>query len=125
MSQRLIDVALPRIADASFAVPALVAIHVLFNLLANVAFRLSARGATWTDVVVWQIAGNVAGFTTVVALTVLLRYLPLGVAFPVTTGCSVIAVQVVAARWLFAEPIGAMQWSGALLIALGVFLVQR
>lgn len=125
MSPRLIDVALARIADASFAVPALVATHVLFNVLANVAFRLSARGATWGDVVAWQIAGNVAGFATVVALTVLLRYLPLGIAFPMTTGVSVIAVQVVAARWIFAEPIGALQWSGALLIVLGVFLVQR
>jgi multidrug transporter EmrE-like cation transporter len=125
MSQRLMDVALSRIADASLAVPALIAVHLVFNVLANVAFRWSARGATWTDVVVWQIAGNVAGFATVVALTVLLRYLPLGVAFPVTTGLGIIAVQVVAARWIFAEPIGAMQWSGALLIVLGVFLVQR
>ncbi len=38
MSQRLIDVALPRIADASLAVPALIAVHVLFNVLANVVF---------------------------------------------------------------------------------------
>jgi multidrug transporter EmrE-like cation transporter len=121
MSQRLID----GMVDARFAVAALIALHVLFNIAANVALRLSARGATWSDVVVWQIAGNVAGFVTVLALTGLLRFLPLGVAFPLTTGLSVVAVQVVAARWIFAEVIHPVQWAGALLIVLGVFLVQR
>lgn len=125
MPQRLLDVALPRVSDTSIAVTALVALHVLFNILANVALRISARGGTWTDVLVWQIAGNLAGLVTVITLTVLLRYLPLGIAFPVTTGASIIAVQVVAARWIFDEPIGATQWAGASLIVLGVFLVQR
>ncbi len=115
----------PRWTDAPFAVSALVAVHVLFNIAANIALRWSSRGATWTDVVVWQIAGNLAGFVTVVALTGLLRYLPLGVAYPLTTGLSVVAVQVVAARWFFGELVTPVQWAGALLIVLGVFLVQR
>jgi len=34
-------------------------------------------------------------------------------------------VQVVAAKWLFHEPINALQWMGALFIGVGVFLVQR
>ena len=111
--------------DAPVAVSALVVIHVLFNVFANIALRWSSRGATWTDVVVWQIAGNLAGFVTVVALTGLLRYLPLGVAYPLTTGLSVAAVQVLAARWFFGEAIAPTQWAGALLILLGVLLVQR
>jgi drug/metabolite transporter (DMT)-like permease len=43
----------------------------------------------------------------------------------VTTGLSILGVQIVAARWIFNEPVNAMQWTGALLIALGIFLVQR
>lgn len=125
MSQRLIDVAAARPVDAPLIVTALIAVHVVFNLFANVAFRWSARGATWTDVVTWQLAGNLAGFVTVLALTGLLRFLPLSVAFPLTTGISVIAVQVVAAHWFFGESIAAGQWVGTLLIVLGVFLVQR
>jgi hypothetical protein len=31
-------------------------------LLANVAFRISARSAIWSDVLVWQVLGNLAGF---------------------------------------------------------------
>ena len=111
--------------DASLVVVALVALHVVFNVFANVALRWSAYGTTWSDVVVWQIAGNLAGFVTVLALTGVLRFLPLGVAYPLTTGLSVIAVQVLAAHWFFGEGIRPAQWAGALLIVLGVVLVQR
>jgi multidrug transporter EmrE-like cation transporter len=104
---------------------ALVALNVIFSILANAAFRVSARSASWSGVLTWQVVGNLAGFATVVSLTALLRYLPLTIAFPVTTGMSILGVQIVAAKWLFQEPIELAQWAGVLLIGLGVFLVQR
>lgn len=104
---------------------ALIALNVVFSIVANAAFRVSARSETWSGVLTWQVAGNLAGFVTVVTLTGLLRYVPLTIAFPVTTGMSILGVQIVAARWIFNEPVNAMQWAGALLIALGIFLVQR
>ena len=104
---------------------ALIALNVLFTIVANAAFRVSARSATWTDVITWQVVGNLAGLVTVLSLTGLLRYLPLRIAFPLTTGMGILGVQLVAARWLFNEPIGLMQWAGAMLIGLGVFLIQR
>ena len=103
----------------------LIVVNVLFSVVANAAFRLSAHGTTWTDVVTWQALGNVAGFVTVLTLTGLLRYAPLSIAFPVTTGMSILAVQIVAARWLFHEPINSLQWMGSLLIGVGIVLVQR
>jgi multidrug transporter EmrE-like cation transporter len=103
----------------------LITLNVVFNIVANAAFRISARSATWGDVVAWQILGNLAGFVTVLSLTGLLRYMPLAVAFPITTGISILGVQVVAAKWLFQEPINLLQWTGAVLIGIGVFLVQR
>jgi multidrug transporter EmrE-like cation transporter len=104
---------------------ALVALNVLFTIVANAAFRVSARSATWAGVLTWQIVGNLAGFVTVVSLTGLLRYLPLTIAFPVTTGIGILGVQLVGARWIFGEPVALTQWAGALLIGLGVFLIQR
>jgi multidrug transporter EmrE-like cation transporter len=103
----------------------LIALNVVFSIVANAAFRISARSATWSDVLVWQVLGNLAGLLTVLSLTGLLRYMPLAVAFPITTGISILGVQVVAAKWLFHEPINLMQWTGAVLIGVGVFLVQR
>ena len=103
----------------------LIALNVAFSIAANAAFRISARSATWGDVLVWQVLGNLAGLVTVVSLTGLLRYMPLNVAFPVTTGISILGVQLVAARWLFQEPINPLQWAGAVLIGVGIFLVQR
>ena len=103
----------------------LIALNVAFSIAANAAFRISARSATWNDVLVWQVLGNLAGLVTVVSLTGLLRYMPLNVAFPVTTGISILGVQLVAAKWMFQEPINSLQWMGAVLIGIGVFLVQR
>jgi multidrug transporter EmrE-like cation transporter len=119
------DVARPRVASFPAMMAALVALNVLFSIVANAAFRVSARSATWSGVVTWQVLGNLAGFVTVVCLTGLLRYVPLAIAFPVTTGMSILGVQLVAARWLFNEPVNPVQWAGALLIGLGVFLIQR
>ena len=104
---------------------ALVAVNVVFNILATVAFRVSARSASWSEVLTWQVLGNLAGLVTVIALTGMLRYAPLSIAFPLTTGMSILGVQVVAAQWLFHEPINTVQWAGALLIGIGIFLVQR
>jgi multidrug transporter EmrE-like cation transporter len=106
-------------------ISALVALNVIFTIVANAAFRFSARSATWSEVLTWQVLGNLAGLATVVSLTGLLRYVPLTIAFPVTTGISILGVQLVAAKWLFNEPVNTVQWAGALLIGLGVFLIQR
>jgi multidrug transporter EmrE-like cation transporter len=103
----------------------LITLNVFFSIVANAAFRISARSVTWGDLLMWQVLGNVAGLITVVSLTGLLRYMPLTVAFPVTTGMSILGVQLVAAKWLFHEPISAVQWIGSVLIGVGIVLVQR
>jgi multidrug transporter EmrE-like cation transporter len=99
--------------------------NLLFNIVANAGFKLSAASAGWRDFLTWQVVGNLAGFITVLTLTGLLRYLPLHVAYPVTAGLAVVGVQVAAARWLFGETISAGQWLGALLVVMGIVLVSR
>lgn len=103
----------------------LLAGNLIFNIVANASFKLSAASPTLRGFVGWQIVGNLAGLITVLTLTGLLRHLPLHVAYPVTTGLAVIGVQVVAARWLFGETISSGQWLGTLLVILGIVLVSR
>jgi len=124
MSERFGQLAVLKPASAPLLV-ALVVLNVLFGIVANAAFQVSARSATWGQVVAWQVVGNLAGLVTVIALTAMLRYVPLSIAFPVVTGMNILGVQVVAAKWLFNESIDGVQWMGALLIGVGVFLVQR
>ncbi|MGC8780949.1 MAG: SMR family transporter [Anaerolineae bacterium] len=99
--------------------------NLLFNIIANASFKLSATSAEWRSFLAWQVIGNLAGFITVLTLTGLLRYLPLHVAYPVTAGLAVIGVQVVAARWLFGEAISSGQWLGTLFVIIGIVLVSR
>jgi multidrug transporter EmrE-like cation transporter len=97
--------------------------NLLFNIIANSSFKLSAVSPHWRGFLVWQVIGNLAGFITVLTLTGLLRFQPLHVAYPVTTGLAVIGVQVVGAGLLFREAITPAQWLGSLLVAVGIVLI--
>lgn len=113
------------LAGHTVAPAALLAGNLLFNIMANASFKLSATAAGWRGFLAWQVIGNLAGFITVLTLTGLLRYLPLHVAYPVTAGLAVIGVQVAAARWLFGEVISPGQWLGTSLVIAGIVLVGR
>jgi len=104
---------------------ALLGSNLLFNIVANASFKLSAASPTLRGLLTWQLIGNLAGFITVLTLTGLLRFFPLHVAYPVTTGLAVIGVQVVAASLLFHETISSEQWLGTLLVAAGIVLIGR
>jgi multidrug transporter EmrE-like cation transporter len=121
-SRSVLDRLLPP-AHRSELIAAGLATHLAFNVVAALAFRLAAQSSSWLAFLLWQVVGNLAGFLTVVALTVLLRFVPLSVAYPITTGLSVIAVQVVAARLLLHEPLPLRVWFGAILIVLGILFV--
>ncbi len=105
------------------AVVALVGANLLFNIVAGASFKLSAESPNWRGFLIWQVIGNLAGLITVLALTGLLRYISLHIAYPVTTGLAVLGVQVVAARLLFHETIGPAQWLGTLFIVVGILLI--
>jgi multidrug transporter EmrE-like cation transporter len=97
--------------------------HLGFNVLAGIAFRYAALSTTWLTFLLWQIIGNLAGFVTVLALTVLLRFVPLSLAYPITTGLSVIGVHVIAARLVLHETLPSQVWIGTALIVTGILLV--
>ena len=104
---------------------ALVLGNLLFNVVANAAFKVSALSPNWRGFLTWQVVGNLAGFITVLTLTGMLRYIPLHTAFTVTTGLAVLGVQIGAAALLFHEEISRADWAGGALIVLGIILVGR
>jgi multidrug transporter EmrE-like cation transporter len=104
-------------------VVALVGGNLLFNVLANASFKVSADSRTWREFLLWQVVGNLAGLVTVLTLTGLLRHMPLHVAFPLTTGLAVLGVQVGAAWLLFRESVTPAQWMGTLLVVVGILLI--
>jgi multidrug transporter EmrE-like cation transporter len=100
-------------------------LNLVFNILGNASFKLSALAANWKGLVGWQVVGNLAGFVTVLTLTGLLKYLPLHVAQPMVQGLAILGVQIVAARLFFHEAISPTQWIGMLLIIGGIVLIQK
>jgi multidrug transporter EmrE-like cation transporter len=104
----------------------LFAINLLFMVLSNAGFKLSTQSGSLRGFITWQVVGNLAGFVTVLALTGLLHYIPLHVAFPVTTGLAVIGTQMLAGRLYFSEVISPVHWFGTIIIVIGiVFLTWR
>ena len=101
----------------------LIGTNLLFNVLANTRFKVSAISPTWRGFLGWQVIGNLAGLVTVLTLTGLLRHLPLHVAYPVTAGLAVIGVQVLGARLIFHEPLTTVQWLGTGLVVIGSWLI--
>jgi len=97
--------------------------NLIFNILANASFKVSAISPTWRGFLGWQVVGNLTGFATVLTLTGLLRHYPLHVAYPVTAGLAVIGVQVLGARFLFHEPISSVHWPGTGLVVIGIWLI--
>lgn len=124
-NHRVTQLAIPRLPSASALVFSLIVVNLIFNILANASFRISALSATWRGLLTWQVIGNLAGLATVITLTWLLRYMPLSVAFPLTTGLTVLGVQIVAASWIFREPISHSQWLGTLAVVVGIWLIRR
>jgi multidrug transporter EmrE-like cation transporter len=104
---------------------ALIGGNLLFNVVANAGFKVSAASTTWRGFLLWQVVGNLAGFVTVLTLTGLLRFQPLHIAYPLTAGLAVIGVQVLAAKWFFHESITSVQWLGTLLVVFGIVLVSH
>jgi multidrug transporter EmrE-like cation transporter len=103
---------------------ALIVGNLTFTVLAKIGFKLSAASGDWRGFWFWQIAGNLAGFVGVLTLTWLLRFIPIHIAYPVTMGLAVVGVQVGAARLLFRESIGLLQWVGTGLVVAGIVLIS-
>jgi len=104
---------------------ALVICNLIFTVIANSSFKVSAQSTHWRNFLLWQVVGNLAGFVTVILLTLLLRYQPLSVAFPLTTGLGVIGVQIIASYYLFGESISQERWLGAILVILGIVFLSH
>ena len=112
-------------AQPAGLIATLLAANVIFNIIANASFKVSALSASWRPFLSWQVIGNLAGFLTVLTLTWLLRFMPLHIAFTVTTGLAVLGVQIGAAAWIFHEPVSPLQWTGTALVGVGLLLVGR
>jgi undecaprenyl phosphate-alpha-L-ara4N flippase subunit ArnE len=97
--------------------------NVLFQVIGNSGFKLSATSGDARGFWTWQVVGNLAGLASVITITAMLRFLPLSLVFPVTTGLTVIGIQVVAARFFFHEPITTVQWLGTLFVVIGIALI--
>lgn len=108
----------------NLAIMGLILAYLILAVVANVSFKRSAGSPDWKSFLQWQAVGNLAGFLSVLALTGLMRYLSLHLAYTFTIGLGFVAVQVFGARLIFHEAITTGQWVGTALIAGGIALVS-
>jgi uncharacterized membrane protein len=99
------------------------ACYLVFVTSANILLKFAAEAHATLFFVAMLAAGNLAGFAGVLVYTALLRTLPLHVAFPLSRGLVVLAVQLVAALLVFHESFRFTEAAGALLVTAGIILV--
>jgi multidrug transporter EmrE-like cation transporter len=102
----------------------LTVLNLIFQVISNIGFKLSADSTGWQDFLGWQVVANVTGFLSVIAFTFLLRLISLHVAFALTVGFGFALVQVLGARFVFHEAITSSQWFGVALITVGIIIVS-
>lgn len=98
--------------------------NLIFTVISNIGFKLSADSTGWQSFLWWQVVGNLTGFLSVIAFTLLLRLISLHMAFAITAGFGFALVQVLGARFVFHEAITNLQWFGVALITGGIFIVS-
>lgn len=98
--------------------------NLAFTVISNSGLKLSAASRGWQAFLWWQIVGNLSGFLGVLAFTFLLRFISLHLAYALTAGLGFLCVQILAARFIFQEPISMVQWLGTLLIGAGIIIVS-
>ncbi len=101
----------------------LLALYVVFVAGANLLLKLSAEAHAAWPFIALQIAGNLAGFVAILAYTGMMRTLPLHIAFPLTRGFSVLAIQGAVALLVFREVFRPTEIAGAAAVAAGIILV--
>jgi len=106
------------------AVPALSLFYMACVVTSNIGLKLSAASGNWRGFLAWQAVGNLTGFMGVLAFTLLLKFIPLHIAYAITAGFGFVLVQVVAAHLFFHERITPSQWAGVALVALGIILIS-
>jgi multidrug resistance protein EbrB len=99
------------------------AVYVVFVAGANLLLKLSSEAAAAWPFIALQVAGNLAGFVAVLAYTGMMRTLPLHIAFPLSRGFSVLAIQGVVSVLVFHEVFRPVEIAGVVLVAAGIILV--
>ena len=102
----------------------LIVLNIGFNVLSNISFKKSSLHYDFWGFLKWQIPANFSGLFAVIALTFLMRYVPLRVAIAIQFGLAFVFIQVISASLVFKEKITIYQWFGVVIVFLGILLIS-
>ncbi len=107
-----------------FLIFSLIVLNIGFNVLSNISFKKSSLHYDFWGFLKWQIPANFSGLFAVIALTFLMRYVPLRVAIAIQFGLAFVCIQVISASLVFKEKITIYQWFGVVIVFLGILLIS-
>jgi multidrug transporter EmrE-like cation transporter len=106
------------------AIVVLALVNLGATVLSQIGLKWAANSQNWHGFITGQVVGNLAGFVGVIALTLLLRFVPMHLAMAISMGFGFVLVQVVAAHWVFHEALQIEQWLGVGLVAIGIIVIS-
>jgi O-acetylserine/cysteine efflux transporter len=102
----------------------LLILYAVLVTASNALVKISAGAAWFWPFILPFAAGNVAGLGGVLIYSLMLKSMPLHIAFPLTRGFGVLGVQLAATLLLFNETLRPAEIAGAVLVTAGIILTS-
>jgi multidrug transporter EmrE-like cation transporter len=100
----------------------LLILYAVLVTASNALVKVSAGAAWFWPFILPFAAGNIAGLGGVLVYSLMLKRMPLHIAFPLTRGFGVLGVQLGASVLLFREALRPTEIAGAVLVTAGIVL---
>lgn len=102
----------------------LAALVVVIHAAGQIGFKQASNAQNLKWAAVWFLGGGAVGTIAMILYVVLLRYIPVYMAYAINYGLGLVLVQLVISKFIFKEPVTVLQWIGGAVVVIGIAMLS-
>lgn len=102
----------------------LAALVVVIHAAGQIGFKQASNAQNIKWAVIWFLGGGAVGTVAMILYVILLRFVPVYVAYAVNYGLGLVLVQLVISKFIFKEPVTPLQWIGGAVVVIGIVMLS-
>ncbi|NLI99289.1 EamA family transporter [bacterium] len=102
----------------------LAALVVVIHAAGQIGFKQASNAQNLKWAIVWFLGGGAVGTIAMILYVVLLRYIPVYMAYAINYGLGLVLVQLVISKFIFKEPVTVLQWIGGAVVVIGIAMLS-
>lgn len=102
----------------------LAALVVVIHATGQIGFKQASNAQNLKWAIVWFLGGGAVGTIAMILYVVLLRYIPVYMAYAINYGLGLVLVQLVISKFIFKEPVTVLQWIGGAVVVIGIAMLS-